>query len=106
MRLLRPALAAVVLLALVATPAAAKTIHFEGQTVNVPGGWPVYIGQRGFGKHLRETCKSLPDPDLAALFDHVYVDGSPELKEQKAQYVAYRESLEPEGSESSASASE
>ncbi len=52
------------------------------------------------GKHLRETCKSLPDPDLAALFDHVYVDGSPELMEQKAQYVAYRDSLEPEGSES------
>jgi hypothetical protein len=42
MRLLRPALAAVVLLALAATPAAAKTIHFEGQAVNVPGGWPVY----------------------------------------------------------------
>ena len=52
------------------------------------------------GKHLRETCKALPEPDLAALFDHVYVDGSPELAEQKAQYVAYRDSLEPEGSES------
>jgi 2-oxoisovalerate dehydrogenase E1 component alpha subunit len=52
------------------------------------------------GKHLRETCKALPEPDLAELFDHVYVDGSPELVEQKAQYVAYRDSLEPEGSES------
>ena len=52
------------------------------------------------GKHLRETCKSLPDPDLAALFDQVYVNDSPELAEQKTQYVAYRESLEPEGSES------
>ena len=52
------------------------------------------------GKHLRETCKSLPDPDLAALFDHVYLDGSTELEEQKAQYVAFRDSLEPEGSES------
>jgi pyruvate dehydrogenase E1 component alpha subunit len=52
------------------------------------------------GKHLRETCKALPEPDLAALFDLVYVDGSPELAEQKAEYVAYRESLEPEGSES------
>ncbi len=52
------------------------------------------------GKHLRETCKALPEPDLAALFDHVYVDGSTELAEQKAQYVAYRDSLEPEGSES------
>jgi pyruvate dehydrogenase E1 component alpha subunit len=52
------------------------------------------------GKHLRETCKALPEPDLAALFDHVYVDESPELVEQKAQYIAYRDSLEPEGSES------
>lgn len=52
------------------------------------------------GKHLRETCKALPEPDLAALFDHVYIDGSTELAEQKAQYVAYRDSLEPEGSES------
>ncbi|HEY7950020.1 MAG TPA: DUF1906 domain-containing protein [Solirubrobacterales bacterium] len=42
MRLLRPALAAVVLLALLATPAAAKTVHFGGQTVDVPGSWPVY----------------------------------------------------------------
>ena len=52
------------------------------------------------GQHLRETCKALPEPDLAALFDHVYVDGSAELAEQKAQYVAYRDSLEPEGSDS------
>lgn len=50
------------------------------------------------GKHLRETCKALPEPDLAALFDHVYIDGSSELADQKAQYVAYRDSLEPEGS--------
>ncbi len=42
MRLLRPALAAVVLLALLATPAAAKTVHFGGQAVDVPAGWPVY----------------------------------------------------------------
>ncbi|HEY5707952.1 MAG TPA: DUF1906 domain-containing protein [Solirubrobacterales bacterium] len=40
--MLRPALAAVVLLALLATPAAAKTVHFGGQTVDVPGSWPVY----------------------------------------------------------------
>jgi 2-oxoisovalerate dehydrogenase E1 component alpha subunit len=52
------------------------------------------------GKHLRETCKALPEPDLAELFDHVYVDGSTELAEQKAQYIAHRDSLEPEGSES------
>ena len=42
MRLFRPALAAVVLLAIAATPAAAKTIHFRGHAVEVPAGWPVY----------------------------------------------------------------
>jgi glycoside hydrolase-like protein len=42
MRLLRPVPAIVVLLALAATPAAAKTIHFRGQAVDVPAGWPVY----------------------------------------------------------------
>jgi 2-oxoisovalerate dehydrogenase E1 component alpha subunit len=52
------------------------------------------------GKHLRETCKSLPEPDLAALFEHVYVDESSELAEQKAQYLAFRDSLEPEGTAS------
>src|SRR6188474_119778 len=42
MRLFRSAAAIVVLLAIAATPAAAKTIHFRGQAVDVPAGWPVY----------------------------------------------------------------
>jgi len=42
MRLLRPALAAVVLLALLAAPAAAKTVHFGSRAVDVPADWPVY----------------------------------------------------------------
>jgi Domain of unknown function (DUF1906) len=41
MRLLRPALACVLLLALVATPASARTVHFGGRVVDVPNGWPV-----------------------------------------------------------------
>ena len=43
MRLLRPALACVLLLAL-AVPAAAsaRTVHFGGRAVGVPSGWPVY----------------------------------------------------------------
>ncbi len=49
------------------------------------------------GKHLRAACKALPEPDLEALFDSVYVDGTtPELAEQKAAYVAFRDSLEAE----------
>jgi pyruvate dehydrogenase E1 component alpha subunit len=50
------------------------------------------------GKHLRAVCKALPEPDLAALFDSVYVDGTPELAAQKAEYIAFRDSLEAEGS--------
>ena len=50
------------------------------------------------GKHLREACRALPEPDLEALFDLVYVDGAtPELAEQKAAYVAFRDSLVAEG---------
>src|SRR5262249_26963964 len=47
MRLLRPAVAALVLLALAvslvaaATPAAARTVQFDGRSVDVPRGWPV-----------------------------------------------------------------
>jgi len=46
------------------------------------------------GKHLRAACKALPEPDLAALFDMVYVDGTSELAEQKAEYIALRDSFE------------
>jgi hypothetical protein len=43
MRLLRPAMAgALILLALAASAAAAKTIQFDGRAVRVPAGWPVY----------------------------------------------------------------
>jgi hypothetical protein len=42
MRLLRAAIAAAVALALVAAPAAAGTVRFDGREVAVPAGWPVY----------------------------------------------------------------
>ena len=41
MRLLRPVLAALALLALAAAPAAARTVHFGGEAIRVPAGWPV-----------------------------------------------------------------
>ncbi|QGG42935.1 pyruvate dehydrogenase (acetyl-transferring) E1 component subunit alpha [Aeromicrobium yanjiei] len=46
------------------------------------------------GVHLREACQNIPEPDLAALFDHVHVDTTPETEQQKAEYVAWRDSLE------------
>jgi hypothetical protein len=42
MRLLRPAVAVLVLLGLLAAPAAAQTVHFGGRAATVPSGWPVY----------------------------------------------------------------
>lgn len=41
MRLLRPAVAALVLLGLLAAPATARTVHFGGRAVDVPRSWPV-----------------------------------------------------------------
>src|SRR4249919_3180037 len=41
MRLVRAALATFILLAVLAAPAAARTVHFAGQAVRVPAGWPV-----------------------------------------------------------------
>lgn len=50
------------------------------------------------GKNLRDACKALPEPDLEAMFDAMYVDGAtPELLEQKAAYIAFRDGLEIEG---------
>jgi hypothetical protein len=42
MRQFRPALAVLVLLAVCATPAAARTVHFDGRAVDVPSGFSVY----------------------------------------------------------------
>ncbi len=42
MRLLRPAVAALGLLGLLAAPAAARTVHFDGRTAVAPAAWPVY----------------------------------------------------------------
>src|SRR4051812_13154338 len=41
MRLLRPAVAVLVLLGLLAAPAMARTVHFGGRAVDVPRDWPV-----------------------------------------------------------------
>ncbi len=46
------------------------------------------------GHHLREGCKALPDPSPLSVFDHVYVDQTPELAAQKEAYAAYLDSFE------------
>ncbi len=42
MRLLRAAVGALIVGALLSTPAGARTVHFGGRVVDVPAGWPVY----------------------------------------------------------------
>ncbi len=42
------------------------------------------------GEHLRERCAAMPNPDLADLFDSVYVEQTDELREQQAAFVAWR----------------
>ncbi|MET0767471.1 MAG: thiamine pyrophosphate-dependent enzyme, partial [Aeromicrobium sp.] len=46
------------------------------------------------GAHLRDACQQIPEPDLASLFDQVYVETTVELEQQKAEYVAWRDSFE------------
>ena len=43
-----------------------------------------------FGEHLRRTCTSLPDPDLAALFDHVLGDLPGDLAAQREEVLSWR----------------
>ena len=44
--------------------------------------------------HLREGCLAMPDPSPLDIFDHVYVENTPELEEQKAQFAAYLASFD------------
>jgi pyruvate dehydrogenase E1 component alpha subunit len=43
--------------------------------------------------HVRQGCLALPDPDPLSMFDHVYVDEHPLLREEREQFAAYRASF-------------
>ncbi len=43
---------------------------------------------------LREGCLSMPDPQLTDMFDHVYVEKTPQLEQQQEQFAAYAASFE------------
>jgi pyruvate dehydrogenase E1 component alpha subunit len=51
------------------------------------------------GEHLRAGVRALPEPDPLGVFDHVFVEQTDELAEQKAGYAAYLDSFEPAGGE-------
>ncbi|RII11290.1 3-methyl-2-oxobutanoate dehydrogenase subunit alpha [Streptomyces sp. YIM 130001] len=45
------------------------------------------------GKHVRETVRAMPDPDMMAIFENVYADGSALVDEERAQFAAYQASF-------------
>jgi len=45
-------------------------------------------------EHLREYCRSLPDPSATSIFDHVYVEPTPALVAQRDELGAYLDSFE------------
>jgi 2-oxoisovalerate dehydrogenase E1 component alpha subunit len=48
------------------------------------------------GEHLREGCRSMADPHILDVFDHVFAEQTEELAQQKAGYAAYLDTFEAE----------
>ncbi|MBC9714288.1 pyruvate dehydrogenase (acetyl-transferring) E1 component subunit alpha [Streptomyces sp. TRM66268-LWL] len=46
-----------------------------------------------FGKQVREAVRSMEDPDMMAIFENVYADGSALVDEERAQFAAYQASF-------------
>jgi pyruvate dehydrogenase E1 component alpha subunit len=46
------------------------------------------------GEHLREGCRSMADPHILDVFDHVFEEQTEELAQQKAGYAAYLDTFE------------
>jgi 2-oxoisovalerate dehydrogenase E1 component alpha subunit len=44
-------------------------------------------------EHLRTYCRDLPDPSPTSIFEHVYVEPTPTLLQQRAEMSAYLESF-------------
>ena len=47
-------------------------------------------------EHLRTYCREMPDPAPASMFDHVYVEPTPQLVEQRAALTSYLDSVADE----------
>jgi 2-oxoisovalerate dehydrogenase E1 component alpha subunit len=46
------------------------------------------------GEHLRDGCRTMPDPHILDVFDHVYAEQTEELARQKAEFAAYLDTFE------------
>jgi len=41
------------------------------------------------GEHIRTGCRALPDPTPESVFEHVHVTMTPELAEQRRDFVDF-----------------
>lgn len=57
----------------------------------------VDLEAEALGERLRDGCRSMPDPQILDVFDHVYAEQTEELAQQKATYAAYLDTFETEG---------
>ncbi|MGE5132762.1 MAG: pyruvate dehydrogenase (acetyl-transferring) E1 component subunit alpha [Gemmatimonadota bacterium] len=46
------------------------------------------------GRHVRESCLAMPDPQPLAIFDHVYAGPNAQLEAERAKFAAYLDSFE------------
>lgn len=52
------------------------------------------VESEALGKRVREVVRSMPDPDVMAIFENVYADGHALVDEERAQFAAYLASFE------------
>ncbi|MBV9444745.1 MAG: pyruvate dehydrogenase (acetyl-transferring) E1 component subunit alpha [Streptosporangiaceae bacterium] len=45
------------------------------------------------GASFREACRTMPDPPPLAIFDHVYTEETPIIREERDQFAAYLDSF-------------
>jgi 2-oxoisovalerate dehydrogenase E1 component alpha subunit len=53
---------------------------------------------QAMAEHVRSGCRALPDPDPLSVFDHVHVELTAELREQRNDFARYLASVEDSSS--------
>jgi len=51
------------------------------------------------GADVREACRTMPDPPVLSIFDHVYAEPTAIVRAEREQYAAYLDSFEELGGE-------
>ena len=45
------------------------------------------------GRHIRQACRAMPDPEPLAIFENVYAEPNALLQSERQQYAAYLDSF-------------